>query len=224
MPRMETYFDEQDAQRVNTAIAEAEANTSAEIVCVATASSGRYDRAEDFFGLLLGLIAATLVWLFVPDAVPNGDTWAGYTPTAKIAFMALALISGFVLGAAWASRVWLLRRPFIPQAEQRENVHRAASAAFFDQSLHHTQAGTGLLIYLSMDERRAVILADEAVLETLTQTTLDTLCRDLTKLLAETDAAEALCQTLRRVGQHLEALPREAEDRNEHPNSLVLID
>ncbi|WP_221435545.1 TPM domain-containing protein [Algisphaera agarilytica] len=221
---MQRHFDEQDVQRVNTAIGEVEEITSAEIVCVAAASSGRYDRAEDIFGLLLGMIAAGLVWIFLPDAVPGGDTWAGYTPTTKIAFMALAVLGGFVLGTVWASHAWPLRRPFVPKSEQRENVSHAASAAFFDQSLHHTRAGTGLLIYLSMDERRAVILADEAVLEALSQTTLDTLCRDLTKLLAETDAAEALCQTIRRAGQHLEALPRDEDDTNEHPNTLVLID
>lgn len=223
MSRMMRYFDEQDAQRVNATIAEVELTTSAQIVCVAAAASGRYDRAEDIFGLWLGLAGAAGVWVFLPDAVPGGDSWAGFTPAAKIAFMALAVVAGFIGGAVLASHAWPLRRPFIPKAQQRTNVTRAASAAFFNQSLHRTTAGTGLLIYLSMDERRAVVLGDHAVLGALTQPTLDELCRDLTDLLADTDPAEALCQTLRRAGEHLAALPPDPDHHEKLPNELILV-
>jgi len=228
MSKLDRYFDEQEVQRINAALAEAEAGTAAEIVCVAAASSGRYDRAEDIFGLLLGMIAAAGVWLFAPDAVPGGDTWAGFTPATKIAFMAVAVIAGFITGTTLASGVWPLRRPFIPKAEQKTSVTRAASAAFFDQSLHHAAGAAGLLVYVSMDERRAVVLADEAVLTVLTQPTLDALCRDLTDLLADVDPAEALCQTLRRAGEQLTALPPDPEadttDANEKlPHELILV-
>lgn len=228
MTNMQRHFDDQDVQRVNAALAEAEAQTAAAIVCVAAASSGRYDRAEDLFGLLIGMLAAAAVWLVVPDALPGGDTWAGFTPAAKIAFMAVGVVAGFVIGAAVASHAWPLRRPFIPKTEQKANVTRAASAAFFDQSLNRAAGGTGLLIYLSMDERRAVVLADDAVLEALTQPVLDALCRDLTDLLADADPAEALCQTLRRAGQRLATLPPDPDadtnDANKKiPHELILV-
>ncbi|MEM9913367.1 MAG: hypothetical protein AAF911_00225 [Planctomycetota bacterium] len=225
MSRMSRHFDEQDLRRVNAAIAEVEANTSAEIICVATASSGRYDRAEDLFGLLVGMLAAATVWLLLPDAVPGGDSWAGFTPAAKITFMAVAVVAGFIGGTILASHAWPLRRPFIPRAQQTANVMRAASAAFFDQSLHQTSAGTGLLIYVSFDERRAVILGDAAVLDVLPQAQLDTLCRDLTTLLADTDPAEALCQTIRRAGESLADLSPDAdiEPDTKLPNELVLV-
>ncbi|MEO0514015.1 MAG: hypothetical protein AAF086_01815 [Planctomycetota bacterium] len=227
MSKITRYLDEQDVQRINTAIEEAEAQTAAEIVCVAAASSGRYDRAEDIFGLMLGLLSAVLVWLSIPDATPGGDTWAGYLPTTKIALMGVAIVLGFVMGAIVSSYVWGLRRPFIPKRQKNQCVTRAASAAFFDRSLHRTAGGTGLLIYLSMDERRAVLLADDAVLEALGQPTLDTLCRDLTTLLADTDPAEALCQTLRRAGDALTALPpdpdTDSDSQNKLPNELILV-
>ena len=225
MARMDRHFDEQALLRVNAAIAEAEANTSAEIVCVAASASGRYDRAEDLFGLSVGLLAAAAVWFFLPDAVPGSDTWAGFTATSKITFMAVAVVAGFIGGAILASHAWPLRRPFIPRAQQTANVMRAASAAFFDQSLHQTSAGTGLMIYVSFDARRAVLLADAAVLEVLPQAQLDTLCRDLTTLLADTDPAEALRQTIRRAGESLADLPPDAdiEPHTKRPNELVLV-
>lgn len=223
MSRLEQQFDEQDRQRINAAIAEAEAQTAAQIVPVVAASSGRYDRAEDIFGLLMGIASAAAVWFFVGDAQPGTDSWAGYTPATKIAFMAGALVAGFILGAVLASYAAPLRRPFTPRKEMRQNVARAASAAFFDQSLHTTSAGTGLLIYVSMYERRAAILADEAVLEALGQPALDALCRDLTDLLADTDATEALCQTIRRAGEMLDAMPPDKEETQPLPNELLLL-
>lgn len=224
MPSSIHPFDEQDVQRINAAVAAAEAKTAAQIVPAVAACSGRYDRAEDIFGLLLGIALAAGVWLFLPDAEPGGDSWAGYTSGTKLAFMAAALLAGFVGGAALASHVWILRRPFVPKPEARRNVARAARGVFFDRSLHHTAAGTGLLIYLSMDERRAVLLADRAVLEALTQPTLDTLCRDLTTLVRDADAAEALCQTIRRAGELLAAaLPATAEQDDALSNELIVI-
>lgn len=224
MSRLEQQFAEQDRQRINAAVAEAEAQTSAQIVPVVAATSGRYDRAEDIFGLLLGIAAAAAVWFFVPDAQPGSDSWAGHTPATKIAFMAGALVAGFALGAVVASRAWSLRRPFTPRKEMRDNVARAAAAAFFNQSLHQTRAGTGLLVYLSMYEHRAVVLADEAVLGVLGQPALDALCRDLTDLLADTNATETLCQTIRRVGRELgDGLPRADDSTDEISNELVLL-
>lgn len=209
---------------MNAAIAVAEADTAARIVPVVAAASGRYDRAEDLFGLLLGIVAASVVWLFVPDAQPMSDSWAGYTPATKIAFMAVALLTGFTLGVVLSSRIWRLRQPLIPKAQRRDQVNRAARAAFFDRSIHHAAAGSGLLIYVSLAERRAVLLADEAVLIALTQPALDAFCRDLTVLLAETDSTEALCQVIRRVGEHLAiSMPRQAAAQDSLPSELVLL-
>lgn len=224
MSRLERQFDEQDRQRIDAAVTEAEAKTAAQIVPVVAAASGRYDRAEDIFGLLLGVAAAAVMWFFGEDAQPGSDSWVGYTPTAKVVSMTGLLLAGFVLGAVTASLAWPLRRLFTPRREMRDNAARGAAAAFFDQSIHTTQAGTGLLIYLTLYERRAVLLADDAVLEALGQPALDALCRDLTDLLPDTDPTEALCQTIRRAGELLEALPRDGEaPDNTLPNHLILL-
>ena len=226
MNRAEAQFDEQDRQRIDAAIAEAEAQSSAQIVPVVAAASGRYDRAEDLFGLVVGLGAAAAVWLLLPDAQAGSDSWAGYTAGAKLGLMAGALLGGFVLGAVLASYAWLLRRPFTPRREMRDCVARAAAAAFFNQSLHTTSAGTGLLIFVSLYERRAAVLADDAVLGALGQPALDGLCRDLTDLLADTDATEALCQTIRRAGQLLVEhgpMASETPEDSPLPNRLVTL-
>ncbi|MEM1109722.1 MAG: hypothetical protein AAGH99_13635 [Planctomycetota bacterium] len=223
MSRLRRYFDDQDTERIDATIAQVQAETTTEIVCVAAAASGRYDRAEDLFGLLAGIVTAGCVWLGLPDAVPGGDSWAGFTPTAKVACMAVALLIGFVASTVAASHLWPLRRPFIPRAEQRDNVALAASAVFFDQSLRRSSGKQRLLIYLSMDERRAIMLADEETLEAITPAALESLCRDLTALLTDTDPVEAICQTLRRLGEHLPTSQSDqAESETSLPNKLIL--
>ena len=55
----------------------------------------------------------------------------------------------------------------------RDEVTGRARQVFFDSSICHTIGGTGLLIFVSMFERQAIILADQAVDERLGQPSLD---------------------------------------------------
>ena len=86
MAYWERELDEQDIARISATVAEAESNTAAQIVPAVASSSGRYDRAEDIAGLILGMLGAAGVWFFLPDADVGGDSWAGYTAATKIAY------------------------------------------------------------------------------------------------------------------------------------------
>jgi putative membrane protein len=118
-----------------------------------------------------------------------------------------------------------LRRLFTPRSEQRAEVERAAREVFFDRRVHHTQGGSGLLVYVSLLEHMAVVLADEQVQEKLGQQRLDTLCNELVARLRKGAHTEALCHTIDQAGIALaEALPRLSTDRNELSDALVVLD
>ena len=57
------------------ALGEAEEKTSGEIVPVVATVSGRYDRAEDLFGLVLAAIALVVSWIAFQDIRPRGGDW-----------------------------------------------------------------------------------------------------------------------------------------------------
>jgi len=218
-------FNDEQRQRIDKAVAQAESKTSAEIVPVVATASGRYDRPEDIVGLWLGVAGLVIAWLALPEATTGPGNWGGLPVWLKTVCAAGAVVVGFIIGAAVASRAGWLRRLFTPRRQMREEVEASARQVFFDSRVHGTTGATGLLVYVSLYERMAAIIADQAVVDALGQPTLDELCREVTGRLRTTGPTEALCETVRAAGDRLATvLPRAEDDVNELPDSLVTID
>lgn len=220
-----SLFTPADREEIAQAVREAESKTSAEIVPVVAAASGRYDRPEDIVGLWVGSIALALVWWFWPQPTPQPGDW-GETPRwyQLVALLGAGLI-GFVLGALVASRIGWLRRLFTPHGQMIEEVQARTRGLFFDSRVHHTAGATGLLVYVSLFEHLAVVLGDRAIEEKLGQPTLDQICARLTSALHQGTIAQALATAIREAGDRLgPVLPRLEGDVNELPDALVVLE
>ncbi len=213
-----------DLQRINAAVAAAEAKTSAEIVPVVAAVSGRYDRPEDIVGVWTSVAALGLVWWLLPEHARPGD-WAALPAWAYLLILMASVVVGFVIGAAIGARVDWLRHLFAPAQQMRDEVLLRSRQVFFDSRVHHTAGRTGLLIYVSLFERMAAVVADEAVVEKLDQQLIDELRDHLTAALARQGLADAISGTIATAGERLAGvLPRAEGDVNELPDALVMLD
>ena len=228
MKRAADLFDEPAKKRVKAAVAAAEQTTSCELVPVVATASGRYDRAEDVVGLWCGCAAGVAVWLLWPHAVDAGD-WAAPPAWVGPVVLVAATVLAFVLGAWLATKLGALRRPFIPEDQAADEVNAAARRAFFDRRVHHTAGATGVLLFVSLYERRAVVLADRAVVEALGEGFTCEVCAVLTEGLRSGDTpdavCDALCAALAEAARRLApVLPRVADDRDELSDALVLLE
>jgi len=215
----------QDRRRVNEAIAAAESRTSAEVVAAVSASSGRYDRSEDVVGLWTAIVALAAVWWVWPVEVSEHGSWDHPSHGFQLAAFVAAVVAGFLIGAIVGSKCWTLRRLFTSQLQMQEEVFARAKQTFFDRRIHHTVGGSGLLIYVSLFEHMAAVIADQAVLEKLGRPTIDELCRHLTTALGKHPPIDAICEVARDVGERLaKVLPRSADDVNELEDALIVID
>ncbi|WDI44880.1 TPM domain-containing protein [Bremerella sp. P1] len=225
MQRASTLFSAEQRQKIQETVAQAESNTSCEIVPVVATASGRYDRAEDILGLWLATIAAVLVWTLYPRATEEVGDWAGTSFDSGLLALVASIVVAFLVGAVLGSQIDWLRRLFTPSDQMKDEVAAKARQAFFDRRVHHTSGATGLLIYVSLFEHTATILADQEVLEKLGQAKLDELCQQLTEGLHLGHPTEAICAVIESAGQQLgEVLPRTAGSTNELPDALVLMD
>lgn len=218
-------WDEADRQRVNQAVQQAESSTSAEIVPVVARCSGRYDRGEDVVGLWLAALAMVFTWWMYPLPEVQANGWSGWSPVWQLVALLAAGLIGFLAGAICATRFDVLRRLFTPAVQMRQEVDRRAREVFYDQRIHHTRSGAGVLLYVSLFERKAAVIADARVLEQLGQHQIDQLCNELTSRLHEGRVIDALCDTLLLVGQRLAVvMPRQSDDVNELADALVVVD
>ncbi|MEK6247580.1 MAG: hypothetical protein N2C12_05325 [Planctomycetales bacterium] len=224
MLRASQLIKEEDYKQVRSAVEEAEAKTSAEIVPVVATSSGRYDRPEDMYGLWLAVLAAIAVWLFVPP-VDADNAWGGWTVWMQLVVLVVAMVVAFILGAVIASRLLWIRRLLTPKKQMQEEVQARARSIFFDSRVHHTAGATGLLIYVSLYEHLAYVLADKEILDKAGERFPEELCQLLTAELQRGTVINAICTAVTEAGNRLaDPLPRAGEDVNELEDALIVLD
>ena len=224
MQKASQIISAEQRNRIESAVSAAESKTSCEIVPVVATVSGRYDRAEDLVGLWCAVAGAVVVFLTFPGHTDSGR-WGGIPMWGQVVLLAIIMLFCFVTGTATAQQFHVLRRLFTPRQQMQEEVNLRARELFFDRRVHHTTGASGLLIFVSLYERMAVVLGDRSVVEALGQIFCEELCRRLTTGLRSDDVAGAICDTIHHAATSLEsALPRTEHDVNELPDTLVLLD
>lgn len=211
LPTMTTdpdRFTESDRQRVNDAVAAAETWTEAAILPVVVARSSSYERAEGVVGALTALVVACIAF-FV--ASPSG--------AIALVVMAASLGAGMALARCRDD----VRLVFTSRARVRAEVAAGADAALADRRLRHADRDNGLLLYVSLLEKRAVVSADARVRAAMDVGLLRRLEAELTEATERGDAAAGLVRTIDSLAEPLaRELPRPATLIDERCNELML--
>ena len=219
-------LSEADHAKVSAAIAAAEGTSNGEIVAVATPISDPYhDVALHWAVAILILVLAWAAWR--PDWLQWWyETLTGgwsLDPTLGELLTFLMILAVLKFTAVLLVLKWMpLRLALTPGPTKSRRVRRRAIAVFKAAAERRTVGRTGILIYLSMAERRAEIVADEAITGV---TTPDTWVEAMAALLVEVKAgrvADGMVAAISQVGAVLaEHFPRSAGDRNEIPDKLI---
>jgi putative membrane protein len=152
---------------VTAAVADAEQHTSGEIVTIVTDLSDHYDdiamawaSAAAFLALV---IYATFPDFYIGLITRLSGGWGHeYTTGEYVALLVTAVALKWV--GTWLILKWTpLRMALTPKATKLARVRNRAISLFKVGTESKTQARTGVLLYLSMKEHRAEIVADEAI-------------------------------------------------------------
>lgn len=218
-------FTSSEREQINRAVRKAESSTSAEILPVVAGSSGRYDRPEDIVGLWTAMIAIVVMWFTFPAPQFEAGDWQQPSPYWQLAALLVGAVVGFLVGANVGMRVDWLRRLFTPRVQMQEEVAGRARAMFYDQRIHHTAGETGVLLYVSLFEHMVSIVADRDVLDRLGPRRIETLCQQFAARMHDEPLIDAMSHMIDTLGTTLAPLlPREADDLNELPDALVVVD
>lgn len=226
MKNASSFLTGQNRRTVETAIAEAEKSTSAEIVVVVATRSGRYDRAEDLFGILCGLLAISTAWITWQGVSPDTREWAdNHRLTLELVPLLAMFMLWFYLGAALGTRFPVLVRPFVSRFEVEAEVRRRGFEAFHLFRIGHTQGRNGVLIYVSVQEHAAWVVGDQAINSKLPHETWEHACRAIGRSVRAGRPHEGLVEAIRTVGKDLSVhFPRAKDDQNELPNAVRFLD
>lgn len=140
------FLTDEAKRALTEAVREVEASTSAELVVAVRARSGSYLHADLIAGIVTGLAALAFLlfseWEF-------GLVWFVIDP----------VVAG-LLGGLAASRFPGLRRVLTRPAVRRRLAETAARSLFVEKRVHATAGRTGILFYIGVLEREAVVVPD----------------------------------------------------------------
>jgi putative membrane protein len=215
-----------DHAKVSDAISAAEASSDGEIVAVTTPLSDSYHDVALHWAVLvlIGTIAIFAAWPSVLhfwfDTLLGG--WRPEPTTSELLTLLLVLSVAKFTIVLLVLRYMPLRLLLTPGATKTRRVRRRAISIFKAGAERRTIGRTGILIYLSMGEHRAEIVADEAITAV---TTPETWGEAMAALLAEVKAgrtADGIAAAVALVGVVLaEHFPRSEGDTNEIPDKLI---
>jgi len=193
-------------------IAEIEARTRAEVVLSIQKASGEYRDVDLRFASMAGFAFIVYV-LFTHHEIPPESI---PLPLLGLYGLTVALI-----------RYTPLRRWLTPRRRRDRQVRKAADALFHRLRIHQTQGRTGVLLYFSKLEQKALILADSGATPAFPEDTR----REYENQLAhacrrDSELEQKLGGVLRTLGVHLErTLPPEEDEtlrKNELPDHAFI--
>jgi putative membrane protein len=215
-----------DREKVAAAIAAAEAKSSGEIVAVATPISDAYHDVALHWALVpLFAVLAWAAWRPTALAWWYNFLFGGWhpDPTQSELLTLLMFFAALKFTIALLILKWMpLRLLLTPGATKHRRVRRRAIAIFQAAAAGRTAGKTGILIYLSLAERRAEIIADQAILEVTDDHTWGEAMHALLEQVRKGKIGDGICAAIERVGVVLsEHFPRWADDSNEIPDKLI---
>jgi putative membrane protein len=221
-------LSEADHDRVSAAVGAAEAHTAGEIVTVVAQRSDGYADVALAWAAAVACTALTVLSVFpefylgVIDRVLGN--WAHeWTPqgvfTVAVGVATLKFIGMLVLQLWPPLKFWL-----VPPHIKTLRVLERATALFKTGAERRTTGRTGILIYLSLAERRAQILADKAIAEKVPSEVWGEAMAAMLAELRQGHLADGMIAAVERVGKVLaEHLPRADDDSNELPDRLIEV-
>jgi putative membrane protein len=176
--RTKDFFTGEEKRKIRQAVEAAEKNTSGEIVVALVDESDAYREAE----LLGGLLLSALISLIVAIVLRHSTIWFFIPVTVILFFPCLYLLKAYP-----HVKLALTGRKRVEQAVAEEAVY-----TFFKRGVHKTAEETGILIFISLLERKVWILADRGIDSKIEPKFWKSLANELTQGIRDNQPFEAL--------------------------------
>ena len=209
-----TFLSDDERTRVDTAVKEAEKLTAGEIVVMIISASYPYPMA-----IVIGAAAFALPLALIFTPLVGAWLWIG----GQNMWLFLGFLSVFfILFHEIIKRIPWLKRFFISRREIDDEVEEAAITNFFDHDLYRTRDETGVLVLISVFERRVWILADRGINAKVPEGQWDDIVKMITDGIKQKRSADAICEAVEKIGQLIKThFPIKPDDTDELKNLII---
>ncbi|MGO9358836.1 MAG: TPM domain-containing protein [Xanthobacteraceae bacterium] len=198
----------QDRERIAGAIRAAEARSSGEIVCVLAQGSAD---ATGLSTLIAAVAALALPWILVAFTALSVQRILFCQVVLFVAVMALFCLPG-------------ARAALMPRRARRAVAHRAAMEQFVVRGIARKKDRSGVLIFVSLAERYARVIADDGIAAKVPQKEWQGVVDALIAHMRDGRIGDGFVVAIGLCGDKLaQHFPRTGSSRDELPDRLYLI-
>ena len=216
-----------DIDLVTQAVTDAEARSDAEIATIVAERSDNYNDVPLIWAALVALLALAVYagfpdfYIALVDRLSGG--WHIWTPRELLTLMVFATTIKF-LATRYILAWWPLRMAFTPGKTRTRRVRNRAIALFKASTERRTRSRTGVLIYLSLAEHRAEIVADEAIVAKVAPEQWGEAMARMIDHLKAGRPGEGMAAAVKAIGDVLaEHFPYSGSDPDEMPNRMICL-
>lgn len=208
MIKAKNLFTSDEQKKIEEAVSKAEKTTSGEIAIMILDESDSYIETAIFGAIML----SGLISLFVPFFLKQYEIWF-YLPAVLILYPLFYFLM---------NRVTVLKRLFTPDDRINSAVQRRALSAFYEKGLYKTKDETGILIFLSLFERKVWILGDKGINAKIPANFWNDISREIAKGMFEKNHSDAMVSAIGKCGAELtKHFPIKPGDKNELSNKVI---
>jgi putative membrane protein len=223
-----------DLAAIEAAVRTAEARTTGEIYCVVTEESSHYGETALAWAAGVALLGPAVllvagVHVTIPDLFASwsaSDVSQAIESAVRNALIGAIVVQGLLFVAtALVVSIPPVRMALTPRSLKRLRVQRRAAEQFTAKNLHMTRERTGVMIYVSLAERMAELIADEGIADHVDAHVWDKAMAALTDGLKHGRVEAGFEAAVRLCGDVLaEKFPQHPDDNpNELPDAVVVL-
>lgn len=201
-------LEKSETEKIEQTIKEVEKTTSGEVVPMILKESDFYGVAHLRLSLIMNFLSAIILFVFFPYE---------FDSTFYLFLITLFSTLGYVL-----CFIPFIKRMMLFNDEITEEVNQRAFQAFFENNLHTSRDRTGVLVFVTLLERRVIVLADSGINEKVEEGTWDKVKDEFVEFLKRKEITSGFVHTLKNIGEILtKHFPIKDDDTNELSNKLV---
>ncbi|MEM8889986.1 MAG: TPM domain-containing protein [Bacteroidota bacterium] len=211
---LKSYFSEAELKEIETAVSQAETETSGEIVPVFVAQCERYPEAVYKGGIFLAMIVFLIVSVMELF-------WLDFPVIHLVPIMGM-VVAGGIVGALLTQYIDPLKRLMAGRNRLEIAAIRRAEHFFIREEVFMTRERTGILIFMALFEHEVVVLADEGINGAVEQETWNDLIDETVHAIKKKNVCQGIINAINRSAKILKEKGVEIrpDDTDELPNQL----
>ena len=232
--KSEHFFSAGEKGQIRETIHNVEKTTSGEIVLMVIDESDPYREAMAIGAVVISALVSLIVVIISSIVIHLAGEWSdGSSGIMAFRFLHTVFTMNLWLFIALAVLLYTparhiihmfpkLKFLFVSKERKSEAVRDRAVALFYEKGLHRTKHETGVLILISIHERKVWILGDRGINEKISKHFWYDQSSALSRGIAESRSGEAACKVIERCGQELARhFPIGKHDVNELPDDVI---